>query len=100
MHPGVVRLLSYTVTSFDLQLAFPFHGEDFNETIRSWAMRKDGAVDLLPSICKQLANTLVFVHSLHIVHRDIKPGNVLVDRRPLAAGGTTAVLADLGRRAG
>ena len=55
-----------------------------------------GAVDLMPSIGKQFASVLAFVHSLRIVHRDIKPRNVLVDRRPLAATGVTVVLADFG----
>ena len=64
MHPGGVQMLSYTVSTFDTQLVFPLHGEDFNEKIRSGAMRKRvvmrkvGVVDPLALVCKQLATAL------------------------------------------
>jgi serine/threonine protein kinase len=47
---------------------------------------KSGTVDNNPQIrvdmCRQLASALNYVHSIPIIHRDVHPGNVLVQPGP------------------
>ncbi|WP_168210794.1 serine/threonine-protein kinase [Persicimonas caeni] len=76
--PGIVQLLdegiaqgrSYLVTPWVEGVDFPGH-QDADET---------SAADGLVAVINQVAETLVQIHAAGIVHGDLKPANVLVDR--------------------
>ncbi len=65
-------------------------GEDGGETVPS-AVRGPGYVAEVVEIIRQVADAVDALHEAGIVHRDIKPGNVMVGR-----DGKTPVLMDLG----
>ena len=97
--PGIVELLSWTEGLFDVHLVFPFYTWDLYNYIRvgEFKIVQPSAVDKMPSICKQLLIGLSRLHELQILHRDLKPLNMLVH---VSAVGdfaeTRAVLADFG----
>ena len=111
--PGIVELLSWTEGLFDAHLVFPLFPEDLHTYIRRGALKIGGSgnFDKLPGICKQLLIGLSHMHNLRILHRDLKPLNMLVNDRASAVGDidpsavgdidrrsrlVTAVIADVG----
>ncbi len=54
-------------------------GEDLRYWLRS--KRREGAdlQQVIPPVVRQIAQALDYAHSQKIVHRDIKPGNIMID---------------------
>ncbi|HEU4807243.1 MAG TPA: serine/threonine-protein kinase [Homoserinimonas sp.] len=59
---------------------------------------RDGALDpgMVATIGQNLADALVYVHSKGVIHRDIKPGNILLPHPDADHTGPQAKLADFG----
>jgi predicted ATPase/serine/threonine protein kinase/DNA-binding CsgD family transcriptional regulator len=79
VHPSIVRVLDY-----DVQDGVPFLVMDYapNGSLRQ--RHPPGEVVPLPlllSYIKQMADALQYAHEHKIVHRDVKPENMLVGRR-------------------
>ena len=99
--PGIVEFLSWTEGILDVQLVFPFYTENLHSYTERGALKFTSAVgdksDQMPSICKQLFTGLTRLHDLQILHRDVKPSNMLINVS--AVGGVEqakVVIADLG----
>lgn len=78
-HPNVQRCVtdSMQVGSHDLYLVFTYvEGED----LRTY-LRRSGPLPVpeVLTIGDQLAGALTFVHAQGVLHRDVKPDNVLID---------------------
>lgn len=88
-HPNIVQVLDHGHYP-------PFHCTVM-EYINGGSLRQllDKQHTLQPlevlSIFKQIASALDYAHSLHIIHRDVSPGNVLIDQNT-----GTAFLTDFG----
>jgi serine/threonine-protein kinase len=65
------------------------------EYVHGDVLRGPMAVDDALHVARQIAGALEAAHERGILHRDLKPGNVLVTRAP-ASGETTAKLLDFG----
>lgn len=86
-HPGIVKLLDFGEISGMVYLAMEqVIGVTLNE------VRRHTSLDLasLTSLAVQLADALAHMHQMGVVHRDIKPGNVMINQEG------RAVLADFG----
>ncbi len=90
-HPNVVRIHYAGEQEGFLFLAMDYvHGEDLRELIlRDGALDPGRAVEIL----SQIASALDAAHSKGLVHRDIKPGNILLTVRD---GEERAYLTDFG----
>lgn len=78
-HPHIVRVLD-----FDIQNGVPFLVMDYlpNGTLR----RRHGKGEQVPlptvvSYVKQVAEALHYAHEQRLIHRDVKPENMLIGRR-------------------
>jgi hypothetical protein len=78
-HPGVVRLcgtgLHDGVPYLVLELV---DGPSLADVLAGGPLGVEQSI----SIGQQLAEALMHAHGLHIVHRDVKPGNVICDAEP------------------
>eukprot|EP01125_Pyxidicula_operculata_P014967 TRINITY_DN5052_c0_g1_i3.p1 TRINITY_DN5052_c0_g1~~TRINITY_DN5052_c0_g1_i3.p1 ORF type:complete len:296 (+),score=58.76 TRINITY_DN5052_c0_g1_i3:15-902(+) len=86
-HPNVVNLLD--VCNFDnkLYLVFEFLDQDLKKYMDSVPMLD---AELVKSYTHQLLTGLLFCHQRRILHRDLKPQNLLIDKKG------TLKLADFG----
>lgn len=94
-HPGLVSVLElghmpdgrpYMVLEF-------LEGESLAQRIER--NRGKLAIDAL-RLGRQIASTLAAVHQAGVIHRDLKPDNVMIVADPEAAGGERAKLLDFG----
>ena len=76
-HPSIVPIYDVSAESDGLVLITEFlEGETLAESLRQRRLRPDQAAPL----CIKLAEALHHAHENGIVHRDVKPGNVMVDQ--------------------
>lgn len=78
-HPHIVR-----VFDFDVQDGVPFLVMDYlpNGTLRQRHGRGERVpLPIVVSYVKQVAEALQYAHDQRLIHRDIKPGNMLIGRR-------------------
>src|SRR5271170_930396 len=73
-HPGIVKVLTPKKKS-RMYIAMEFiEGESLRSMIREPGLPLEKTLDLV----RQLAETLVYMHAEGVVHRDMKPENILV----------------------
>ncbi|MGQ4618649.1 protein kinase domain-containing protein [Nocardia sp. R7R-8] len=79
-HPSIVTVLEANSTATGRPyLVMPYYPQD---SLDAW-IRKNGplAVDRVLEIGQKIAGALAAAHRLDIVHRDVKPGNILLAER-------------------
>ncbi|CAG0920769.1 unnamed protein product [Notodromas monacha] len=78
-HPNIVRLLDVLMQEKKLFLVFEFLSMDLKKYLD--LLPKDGGMDpvVIKSYCFQLLQALLFCHKRRILHRDLKPQNLLID---------------------
>jgi len=79
VHPNIVRILE-----FGFEEGLPFLVMDYapNGTLRKrYPKGKQLPLSLIVSYIKQAADALQFAHEQKIIHRDVKPENMLLGRR-------------------
>ena len=92
-HDHVVNLLGWRETCFNVQLFMPLYDQTLRQYIRGHSVPLYAA----RTIVKQLSSAVAYLHDCSILHRDIKPPNILVKHQPLAAFTPLAVvLSDFG----
>ncbi len=77
-HPAIARLLDGGIDA----VAGPYLVTEWIDgcALDVWAAQTRPSLDLCLNLFRQIAEAVAYAHSLLVVHRDIKPGNVLVDR--------------------
>jgi serine/threonine-protein kinase len=76
-HPGIVRLLGRGKAGQHVYIAMELID---GESLRLWAHRNRPGARQLAMLLAQVAHALAYAHARAVVHRDLKPDNVLVTK--------------------
>lgn len=79
-HPNVVSLLDVLLQEAKLYLVFEFLQMDLKKYMDSLPSGKYMEKDLVKSYTFQILQGITFCHSHRILHRDLKPQNLLIDK--------------------
>ena len=74
-HPGIVRLVGRGRAGPHVYIAMELID---GESLRAWAHRNRPTARQLAVLLSQVAHALAYAHARAVVHRDLKPDNVLV----------------------
>lgn len=79
-HPNIVRLHSIhrAANHMDIYLSFEFMESDLHNVIKRGSILKDIHKRF---VMYQLLNATQYIHSGNVIHRDMKPSNVLIDSK-------------------
>jgi serine/threonine-protein kinase len=82
-HPNVVHLKSVVVDGTSLWLVMQYiDGESLEKTIAGYVARREHMpVDEALATLRQIASGLAAAHQEGVIHRDMKPANVLIRRK-------------------
>lgn len=79
-HPNVVRLRDVIADEKKLNLVFDFHQQDLKAYLET--LKKEEFLEpmMVKTILYQILSGVAYCHSKRIMHRDLKPQNILIDK--------------------
>jgi len=82
-HPNIVQLHDVIHTTSTLSLVFEFADRDLKRYMDVEARQNHGALDplIIKSFMYQLLKGIEFIHANRVLHRDLKPQNLLINKR-------------------
>nr|XP_009510322.1 PREDICTED: glycogen synthase kinase-3 beta isoform X2 [Phalacrocorax carbo] len=78
-HPNIVCLQDVLMQDSRLYLVFEFLSMDLKKYLDSYSFFFSPTLSLLQSYLYQILQGIVFCHSRRVLHRDLKPQNLLID---------------------
>ena len=76
-HPNIVKIYEFHEDEFNLYLIMDLYtgGEVLEAILKNRSLKESQAADFM----KQILSSIVYLHNLHIVHRDLKLENMLIE---------------------
>jgi len=81
IHPNVVGLQDVLMQEGKLFLVFDYLSMDLKKYIDSFGKDKEIPMDTVMSLTYQLIRGMLFCHMRRVLHRDLKPQNLLIDQK-------------------
>eukprot|EP00494_Astrolonche_serrata_P025524 UN25785 len=78
-HPNIVKLYGATVQKEEYRVLLALEYMDYGSLEDLLKTRKTLSEQLLSQVAGNITNALVFIHDHKRIHRDIKPGNILIN---------------------
>lgn len=78
-HPNIVELRGTFFDSDDIYLVFEFLNGDLKQYLNKYCGDKLLKMDKIKNILYQILSGVAYCHSSQILHRDIKPQNILIN---------------------
>lgn len=94
-HPNVVGIHNFALHHREGQADIPFYVMDLLEGSNLMERLRDNGtppLSIVLSIFQQAAAGLGYAHSKGMIHRDVKPGNIVLLNRPDAVGATVKIV--------
>ncbi|CAM3427052.1 protein kinase family protein [Parendozoicomonas haliclonae] len=85
-HLNLVKVFGYEANNSSVKLVMAFYPQSLDTLLKTGRLD----ADTRQSIASDTMEGLLFLHSMNILHNDLKPANILIDRNGVAC------LADLG----
>ena len=83
-HPACLRAYDFARDARHVYIAYEYvPGRTFREALRAGELKDAAAIEACAQVCDGLAHA----HAEGILHRDVKPSNVLLEAHPAADGG-------------
>jgi serine/threonine protein kinase len=77
-HPNIVTVYDSGLTEGRYYYVMEYvHGQPLNEYVAAKGLRVDEKLKLFATICSAVS----YAHLQNVIHRDLKPGNIMVDAR-------------------
>ncbi|GMI25750.1 hypothetical protein TrCOL_g5319 [Triparma columacea] len=94
-HPNIATLLATNAAGAEVALVFPFYPFTLTQVVAKLPTvdSADAIMGISKIVVSDVLKALAHCHSHNIVHRDVKPDNILIDMKPT---GAAAVLCDFG----
>ncbi|CAD7002479.1 cyclin-dependent kinase 1 [Ceratitis capitata] len=80
-HPNIVCLEDVLMEENRLYLIFEFLSMDLKKYMDSLPPEKPMETELVRSYLYQITNAILFCHRRRVLHRDLKPQNLLIDKK-------------------
>ena len=76
-HPGIVRVIDFGTEN---GIAYIVYDLIQGVTLKHWMRHNEVTAKKAADLCSQIAEALTHAHAHGVVHRDLKPGNILIDK--------------------
>ena len=90
-HPNIIQIYDYGISDHGPYIVMEFlRGQSLRQLLRQGPLAIEQAVELMEQVCSAVSAA----HAAGIIHRDIKPDNIIIEEQP--NGRTTAKMLDFG----
>lgn len=79
-HPNIVRLRDVIADEKKLTLVFDYHQQDLKVYLETFKKDEFLESQMVKAILYQILSGVAYCHSKRIMHRDLKPQNILIDK--------------------